>query len=162
MERVSKINYYLNIAEEVSKRSTCLRRMYGSVIVNNDEIISTGYNGAPRGVENCCDRGICTRSELEIPRGTRTEICRACHSEENAIISASRRDMIGADLYLAGREVLTGEYIENACPCNMCKKRIINAGIENVYVRDDEDNYRKYSVKDWIHDINLLIGVDGY
>ena len=161
-ERISKINYYLNIADEVSKRSTCLRRRYGAVIVNHDEIVSTGYNGAPRGVENCTDHGICTRKELNIPRGQRTEICRAVHSEENAIISASRKDMIGGDLYLSGREVDTGEYVVNVCSCSMCKKRIINAGIKNVYIRDNDTEYRKIPVEDWIHDVNALIGVEGY
>ena len=101
IDRRDKINYYLDIAETVAERSTCLRRCYGAIIVNNDEIISTGYNGAPRGRKNCIDLGRCIREELKIPSGERYELCRSVHAEQNCIISASRRDMLGATLYLA-------------------------------------------------------------
>ena len=104
MERIQKDEYYLNIAHEVAARSTCLRRRYGAVIVNNDEIIATGYNGAPRGEPNCIDRGFCKREELNVPKGERYELCVAVHAEQNAIISAARRDMIGGTIYIVGLE----------------------------------------------------------
>ena len=129
--RRDKHSYYLGIAEAVLKRSTCIRRKYGAVIVKDDEIISTGYNGAPRGWKNCCDAGYCYREREGIPHGERYEFCRSVHGESNAIISASRRDMIGATLYLAGREA-NGSPVQNAEPCAMCKRLIINAGIKEV------------------------------
>ena len=130
MQRISKRDYYLSIAAEVSKRSTCLRRQYGAVIVKNDEIVSTGYNGAPRGEDNCCDIGTCWRERNNIPHGEQYEKCVAVHAEQNAIISASRREMLGATLYLAGFE--NGEPIWNAQPCVICRRLIKNAGIETV------------------------------
>ena len=130
MQRISKRDYYLSIAAEVSKRSTCLRRQYGAVIVKNDEIVSTGYNGAPRGEDNCCDIGTCWRERNNIPHGEQYEKCVAVHAEQNAIISASRREMLGATLYLAGFE--NGEPIRNAEPCMICRRLIKNAGIETV------------------------------
>lgn len=161
-ERVDKNNYYLNIAEEVSKRGTCLRRNWGSVIVKNDEIISTGYVGAPRGRENCSDLGYCIRQKMQIPRGERYELCRSVHSESNAIISAARKDMIGATLYLVGLEVSDNSYIKGASSCAMCKRLIINAGIEKVIVRDDAENYRVIEVKEWIENDETLEGKMGY
>ena len=130
--RRDKLNYYLDIAETVLARGTCLRRNFGAIIVKNDQIISTGYVGAPRGRENCCDLGYCTREKLQIPRGERYELCRSVHAEANAIISASRMDMLGSTLFLVGREVQTGEYVQGANPCAMCKRMIINAGIETT------------------------------
>ena len=115
--RTSKQNYYLDIADSVLERSTCLRRKYGAIIVRNDEIISTGYNGAPRGRRNCSDLGRCTRETLRIPSGERYELCRSVHAEANAIISASRRDMIGASIYLVGRDARTGELLHDAMSC---------------------------------------------
>ncbi|MCR5829360.1 MAG: cytidine deaminase [Lachnospiraceae bacterium] len=162
MERRDKINYYLDLAEVVAHRSTCLRRHYGAVIVKNDEVISTGYVGAPRGRANCSDIGTCIRTELGIPRGERYELCRSVHAEANAIISASRRDMIGASLFLTGMEADTGEYIKNSNSCSMCKRMIINSGIEKVYVRDDKENYRVIEVSTWIEDDESLIGKFGY
>ena len=100
MDRIDKINYYLDIAETVLERGTCLRRNFGAIIVNNDQIVSTGYTGAPRGRKNCCDLGFCIRQERNIPRGERYELCRSVHAEANAIIHASREQMIGATLYL--------------------------------------------------------------
>ena len=105
MDRRDKINYYLDLAETVAQRGTCLRRNYGAVIVKNDEVVSTGYVGAPRGRQNCSDIGKCIRNELNIPRGERYELCRSVHAEANAIISASRSQMLGADMYLAGKDV---------------------------------------------------------
>lgn len=162
MNRRDKINYYLDLAETVSQRCTCLRRHYGAVIVKADEVISTGYVGAPRGRENCSDLGYCLRQKMGVPRGERYELCRSVHAEANAIISASRRDMIGSTLYLVGKEVDTGNYVKNAICCSMCKRMVINAGIEKVVVRDTRDAYRIINVNDWITDDESLLGVLGY
>ena len=152
MERRDKTNYYLDIAETVAKRSTCLRRHYGAVIVNHDEIVSTGYAGAPRGRKNCSDLNRCVRTELGIPRGERYELCRSVHAEANAIISAPRSEMIGSTLYLVGLEYKDGSYVTNANPCAMCKRLIINAGIEKVVVRDTATTYRLIDVyESWVN-----------
>lgn len=162
MERRDKVNYYLDLAETVSRRSTCLRKSYGAVIVKNDEVISTGYVGAPRGRKNCTDIGICIRQQLNIPRGERYELCRSVHAEANAIISASRDKMIGSNLYLAGRDVETGAYVVNSSCCSMCKRMVINAGIARVYIRDGQDEYRVIEVQDWIDQDESLSGTRGY
>ena len=150
MERVSKENYYLDIAQTVLKRATCLRRVYGAIIVKNDEIISTGYNGAPRGRKNCVDLGYCTREAMRVPRGERYELCRSVHAEANAIISAARRDMVGGTLYLAGRDAQTGELLGDATSCAMCRRQIINAGLERVVIRRTPEEYEVVPVRDWI------------
>ena len=162
MERRDKINYYLDLADVVSKRGTCLRKRYGAVIVKNDEVISTGYVGAPRGRKNCSDLGYCLRTKMNIPRGERYELCRSVHAEANAIISASRDKMIGATMYLSGREVATGEYVKNSNSCSMCKRLIINAGIERVVVRDSDEDYRVIDVNEWILNDESLSGESGY
>ena len=153
-QRRDKENYYLDIADSVSERSTCLRRRYGAIIVSNDEIISTGYNGAPRGRKNCSDLGRCTREELKIPSGQRYELCRSVHAEANAIISAPRRDMIDAVLYLSGREGPTDQLLRDTTSCSMCRRMIINAGIKKVVARiGDEGEYAVTEVSEWIdHD----------
>ena len=150
MERISKENYYLDIAETVLERATCLRRIYGAIIVKNDEIISTGYNGAPRGRANCVDMGYCSREAMKVPRGERYELCRSVHAEANAIISAARRDMMGATLYLVGRDTATGGYYPETTPCAMCRRLIINAGIEMVVTRDKEKHIRAVPVWEWV------------
>ena len=160
--RRDKINYYLDIAETVSQRCTCLRRHYGAVIVKDDEIISTGYVGAPRGRQNCTDLGVCIRKKLNIARGERYELCRSVHAEANAIISASRKDMIGSTIFLVGTDVKTGEYVKDACCCSMCKRMVINAGIENVIIRDDKDTYRIIKVSEWIENDESVEGILGY
>ena len=162
MERRDKINYYLDLAEMVSQRSTCLRRHYGAVIVQNDEVISTGYVGAPRGRKNCTDLNYCIRTKLNVPRGERYELCRSVHAEANAIISSSRDKMIGSTLYLVGLECSTGEYVENACCCSMCKRMVINAGISHVIIRDTKEDYRIIPVQKWIDDDESLNGSMGY
>jgi len=162
MERRDKVNYYLDLADVVSKRSTCLRRRYGAVIVKNDEVISTGYVGAPRGRKNCSDLGTCVRQKLNIPRGERYELCRSVHAEANAIISASRDKMIGATLYLAGREMSDDSIISHSCSCSMCKRMIINAGISKVVIRDTMEAYRVVEVEDWIEKDESVEGVFGY
>ena len=146
----------------VSQRSTCLRRRYGAVIVKNDEVISTGYVGAPRGRKNCSDIGECIRQKMQIPRGERYELCRSVHAEVNAIISASRDQMIGASLYLVGLEVSDNSYVKNASSCSMCKRTVINAGIETVYIRDDKDHFRVIPVSDWVKNDESLEGKFGY
>ena len=156
MERRDKNNYYLDIAETVIERGTCLRRNYGSIIVKNDEIISTGYTGAPRGRKNCIDLNSCIREKLQVPRGTHYELCRSVHSEANAIISASRRDMIGATLYLVGKDAKTKEYVRDANSCSMCKRLIINAGISHVIIRDSKEEYREIDVELWIEQDDSL------
>ncbi len=162
MQRRDKINYYLDIAETVLERSTCLRRKYGAIIVKNDEIISTGYVGAPRGRANCTDLGYCTRVQLNIPRGERYELCRSVHAEANAIISASRGDMLGATLFLVGKEAESGELVPNASCCSMCKRLVINAGISRVVVRDTPDTFREIDVAQWIEEDESLEGRKGY
>jgi len=148
--RNSKENYYLNIADSVLTRSTCLRRKYGAIIVRDDEIISTGYNGAPRGRQNCSDLQYCYRDEIGVRSGERYELCRSVHAEANAIISASRRDMIGTTLYLVGRNAKTGELLSDTTPCSMCRRLIINAGIVKVVERIGEDEYETVNVRDWV------------
>ena len=161
-DRVSKTNYYLDIAQTVAERSTCLRRKFGAIIVKNDVIVSTGYNGAPRGRENCSDLGYCLRSQFNIPRGERYELCRSLHAEDNAIIAASREQMIGATLYLACVDYETGKLVEDTCCCSMCKRRVINAGIETVVVRNTHDQFTVYKVQDWITNDDSLSGKGGY
>ena len=161
-KRRDKINYYLDIAEAVSKRGTCIRRNWGSIIVKNDEIISTGYSGAPRGRKNCIDLGFCLREKLNIPRGERYELCRSVHSEANAIISAPRSSMLDATLYLVGKHARTGEYVENASSCAMCKRMVINAGIKEVIVRRTQDTYDIIKVSGWIENDDSLNDSFGY
>ena len=160
--RRDKTNYYLDIAETVSKRGTCLRRNFGAIIVKNDEIISTGYTGAPRGRKNCSDLGFCRREQLNIPRGTRYELCRSVHAEANCIISASRRDMIDSSLYLVGVDAKTGELVRDANSCSMCKRLIINAGIKEIIIRDTIDEYRIIQVSDWVENDDSLSDEFGY
>ena len=149
-QRMSKDKYYLNIADAVLDRSTCLRRKYGAIIVKNDEILSTGYNGAPRGRVNCSELGYCNREQLNIPSGQRYELCRSVHAEANAIISASRRDMVGGTLYLVGRNAQTGELLPDATSCPMCRRHIINAGLERVVIRRTPTEFQVVDVQDWI------------
>ena len=150
MDRISKENYYLDIAQTVLERATCLRRVYGAIIVKNDEIIATGYNGAPRGRRNCVDMGFCTREAMQVPRGERYELCRSVHAEANAIISASRRDMVGATLYLVGKDARTGELLGDATSCAMCRRQVINAGIAKVVIRRTATEFQTVDVADWI------------
>ena len=161
-ERVSKTNYYLDIAETVSERSTCMRRRFGAIIVKNDTIVSTGYNGAPRGRKNCNDVGICIREKLHIPRGERYELCRSIHAEANAIIAAPREQMLGATLYMVCTDPKTGALMAGTSSCSMCKRQIINAGIETVVVRDTKDEYRTIAVSDWVEHDESLEGTFGY
>ena len=157
MDRISKENYYLDIAQTVLERATCLRRVYGAIIVKNDEIISTGYNGAPRGRANCVDMGYCSREAMKVPRGERYELCRSVHAEANAIISASRRDMVGGTIYLVGRDARTGELLNDATSCMMCRRMVINAGLEKVVIRRTKTEFETVPVSEWIAEDDLMI-----
>ncbi|MBQ7713557.1 MAG: cytidine deaminase [Oscillospiraceae bacterium] len=159
MERTSKENYYLDIAQTVTERATCLRRVYGAIIVNNDEIISTGYNGAPRGRKNCVDLGYCTREAMQVPRGERYELCRSVHAEANAIISAARRDMAGGTIYLVGRDARTGALLSDATSCSMCRRQIINAGLEKVVIRRTPTEYEVIPVREWVYEDDSMANV---
>ena len=153
MARIDKENYYLDIAGTELERSTCMRRRYGAIIVQNDEIVSSGYNGAPRGRKNCGDLGWCTREAMNIPSGQRYELCRSVHAEANAIISAPRREVLGATLYMVCRDPDTGELISGSTSCSMCRRLIINAGIAKVVIRDTPGDYRVVDVQEeWVED----------
>lgn len=158
-KRIDKTNYYLDIAETVSERGTCLRKNYGCIIVKNDEVISTGYAGAPRGRINCIDLKECTKKKIypDIHHGG-YDGCRSVHAEQNAIISAARKDMIGATMYLVGKRKDSASYEEGAMPCQTCRKLIINAGINKVVVRNSDISYTEVNVNDWIENDDLLEG----
>ncbi len=162
MNRTDKNNYYLDITESVSERGTCLRKKFGAIIVKNDEIISTGYVGAPRGRKNCCDEKFCIRQKLNVPRGERYELCRSVHAEQNAIISAARRDMIGSTIYLVGIENDTNQYVKDARPCSLCKRFIINAGIEKIIIRKNKTEYETIYTDELITNDESLVGTKGY
>jgi dCMP deaminase len=152
--RPSKDEYYLNIAREVCRRGTCLRRKYGAVIVNDDQIVSTGYAGAPRGVVNCVDLGVCLRDQLGVPPGQRYELCRSVHAEMNAVIHASRAQTLGAVMYLEGIETADGKPTVNPEPCLLCRRVIINAGIKRVVVRPRDGGIVYFDPRDWIEQEN--------
>lgn len=146
MNRLNKDEYYLNIALAVSKRSNCLRRRYGCIIVKNDEIIATGYNGSPRGMENCCDKGYCGRMDRPHNSGDYSD-CHSVHAEQNAMLSTSRKDMIGATMYLAGEERILKDAIDgyekwlemDSCiPCPICARMIANSGITTIVNKNGE------------------------
>lgn len=151
-KRVSKENYYLDIAQTVSERGTCLRKLFGAIIVKNDIIVSTGYVGAPRGRKNCCDLNVCIRDKMNIPRGERYELCRSVHAEANAIIAAPRENMLDSTMYIACVDPKTKEIIPDTNSCAMCKRLIINAGISYVVIRDTKEQYRVINVRDWVFD----------
>ena len=163
MTRRDKINYYLDIAETVAGGDLPAPKFRRDYCQQRSRLFPTGYVGAPRGRENCSDLGYCTRERLKVPRGERYELCRSVHAEMNAIIHAARSEMLGATLYLVGREVSDGSYVKNACPCSMCTRLIINAGIATVIVRDDKDHYRVLDVSsEWIENDESLHGMSNY
>lgn len=157
--RVSKEDYYLNIAHEVAARSTCLRRRYGAVIVKEDQIIATGYNGAPRGTINCCDLGFCMRDKLKAEKGEGYDECPAVHAEQNAIIHASRLDMLHSDLYLVGMDCRSGELLDDTEPCPHCRRMIMNAGIDRLFIRTGDRIHQK-TVEDWKWDYADTAGAE--
>ena len=146
MDRISKANYYLDIAQTVLERATCLRRVYGAIIVKNDA--------------NCVDLGYCSREAMQVPRGERYELCRSVHAEANAIISASRRDMVGGTLYLVGRDARTGELLGDATSCSMCRRLVINAGLKEVVIRRTATAFDVVDVADWVAEDDLLASRD--
>ena len=162
MVRRDKHNYYLDMAQVALERGTCLRRNFGAVIVKNDVIVSTGYNGAPRGRKNCVDIGTCIREKLHIPRGERYELCRSVHAESNAVIAAPREQMLGATVYMACTDPKDGSRVAGTCSCAMCKRILINAGIETIVIRDTKEDFRVISVSDWIENDDSLEGSFGY
>lgn len=137
-ERVSKTDTYLNCAEVFAYRSTCIKRKYGAVIVKNDVVISTGYNGSPRKKENCCDIGKCPRIAMNLHQGEGYAMYKAVHAEANALLNCSREQTVGADLYLTGVNPEDSS-IHIAKPCPLCARMIIQAGIKNVYLRQSEN-----------------------
>ena len=153
MARPSKDQYYLNIAKEIAKRGTCFRSRFGAIIVKDDQIISAGYIGAPRGVKDCMERGYCLRDHLKIPHGTQYEVCRSVHAEQNAIINSARAgvNLLGANIYLYSENPKTGELIDSV-PCYICKKMIINAGLAKFIGNTKEGAVKVFHVEDWIAD----------
>ncbi len=145
--------YFLNIAKAVSRRGTCIRRRFGAVVVKDNVHISDGYVGAPRGTPNCIDIGYCLRDKLKIPSGLLYELCRSVHAEENSIVNAARNgiSVVGAKLYLYGEDIETGK-IYPVPPCWRCKKAIINAGIVEVYVKEEKGK-KLYKVSKWIEEL---------
>lgn len=156
MQRIEKENYYLDIAETVLERSTCLRRQYGAIIVRNDEIVATGYNGAREGGKTARTLADVCACRCRCRAGERYELCRSVHAEANAIISASRNECIGADLYLVGHDALSGEVLSDATSCSMCRRMIINAGIKRVVVRNSKRDFTVVPVQDWIEQDDTL------
>ncbi len=156
--RKDKTEYYLDMADVASTRGTCLRRNYGAVIVKDDRIIATGYTGAPRGRKNCEDIGFCTREKLNVPSGQRYELCRSVHAEQNAVIQADGQKTIGATIYVVGHDAKSGALCDGF-PCAMCKRVIINAGIEKAVVRLSDGTYTVLNVADWVADDEILTEV---
>jgi len=152
-KRISKDEYYLGIAREVSRRSTCFRRTIGAIIVRDDQIISTGYVGAPRKTKDSLQHGFCLRDRLHIPHGQRYELCRSVHAEQNAIINAARAgvSLLGGDMFIFGSDSKTGQPID-AFPCFICKKMIINAGLNRVVCSTADGKWAVFSVDDWARD----------
>lgn len=150
-KRISKDRYYLNIAKEVAKRSTCFRRTIGAIILRDDQIISTGYVGAPRKTKDSFQHGFCLRDKLNIPHGQRYELCRSVHAEQNAIINAARAgvSVLGGDMYIYGEDFKTKKPI-NAFPCFICKKMIINCGLKRVICSTKEGELKIFNIEDWI------------
>ena len=156
MSRISKIQYYMNIAREISKRATCFRALHGSIIVRDDQIISTGYNGAPRKTKDCFERGNCLRAKLNIPSGEKYEMCRSVHAEQNAIINAARAgvSLLGGTIYLYTERIgEDGEYkMIDAFPCFICKKMLINSGLEEMILNKADGSQKVYKISDWAKD----------
>lgn len=153
--RPEKHQYYLDIAKVVSTRSTCLKVLIGAIIVKGDQIIAAGYVGAPRKTKSSIEHDFCLRQKLNIPSGSQYELCRSVHAEQNAIINAARAgvSVVGGNMYIYGEERPTGELLD-AFPCFICKKMIINAGLERVIssIKDAEQKFKIFSIDEWIHD----------
>ena len=157
--RPDKDTYYWLIARTVATRSTCRTVEHGAIIVRNDQIIATGYVGAPRGVKDCLDLGFCIRRQKGIPSGTGYEMCRSAHAEMNAIINAARAgvSLLGGDLYIySSRRTENSEVLIDAYPCLLCKKMIINAGLRRVVGNSKDGSLRSYFISDWVEDWKML------
>lgn len=152
-KRISKDQYYLGIAKEVAKRSTCFRRSIGAIIIRDDQIISTGYVGAPRKTKSSFEHGSCLRDKLQIPHGHRYELCRSVHAEQNAIINAARAgvSLLGGDMYIFGSSQGEDKPI-NAIPCFICKKMIINTGLNRIICSSSDGKMLIFNIRDWIKD----------
>ena len=150
MARPLKDKYYLNIAREVAQRSTCFRVKIGAVIIRDDQIIATGYAGAPRKTKDCYERGFCLRDKLKIPHGHRYELCRSCHAEQNAIINSARAgvSLLQGNIYIYAQND-KGETIDGF-PCFICKKMIINAGLNKIICSSKDGDYKIFSVRNWV------------
>ena len=150
---------FMGLAHEIGNWSSCYQdnRKVGAVIVKNKRILTTGYNGAPRGRTNCLDRDVCMRDELGIPSGERYELCRSVHAEANAIISAARRDMIGSTLYMTGIDAKTGELLDDTSSCSMCRRLIINSGIERTVCRSKGGKISIIHIRDWVFNDDSII-----
>ena len=146
--------YFLDIAKAVGRRATCLRRRYGAVIVKDKVIISTGYNGSPRGEVNCIDTGICERERLKVPKGERYELCVAVHAEQNAIINADPVKMEGATIYIAGINVVDGS-IASGEPCKLCRRMIQNAKIAKVVYQNESGELLRLKPIDIIKNLGI-------
>ena len=152
MQRPSKDKYYLDIAKEIAQRSTCFRVKMGAVIIRDDQIIATGYVGAPRKTKDCLERGFCLRDQLKIPHGQRYELCRSVHAEMNALLNAARAgvSLLGGDIYIYAANN-QGKTIDSF-PCFICKKMLINAGLDRILCSTKDGNHKIFYVKDWIKD----------
>jgi len=156
MSRISKLEYYMNITKEVSRRATCFRARHGAIIVKDDQIISTGYNGAPRKTKDCFERGNCLRTEMGIPSGQRYEMCRSVHAEQNAIINSARAgvSLLGGVIYLYSEKFdKENAYVPmDAYPCFICKKMIINAGLDEMVLSRADGSIKVYKIEEWVKD----------
>lgn len=168
--RLSKIHRYLEAARAASFGSTCLNKRYGAVVVKDDEIISTGFNGAARGMKDCLERGECPRIKFNIPRGTNYHYCHSVHAEMNALIHGGRRMMLHGTLYLYGWDVVHNRVVQNPSVCIMCKRMIINAGLEQIIYADADGigyepevgyGYRAENIADWVAAGEELPPLDG-
>ncbi len=138
--------YFLDIAKAVGRRATCLRRVYGAIIVKDHSIISTGYNGAPRGAISCADLSYCKREELNIPKGERYELCEAVHAEQNAIINAEPHRMKDATIYIVGYNA--DGSLASGKPCLLCRRMIRNAMIAKVVYLETDGSVVECDPKD--------------
>ncbi len=152
--RPSKDQYYLDLAKSVCRRGTCTKVEIGAVIIRDDQVVATGYCGAPRGTKSSIDHGFCLRKQLGIPSGHRYEICRSVHAEQNAIINAARSgtSLLGGDMYIYGHIQGEGGQILDAFPCFICKKMLINCGLKRVICSLKDGGYKIFHVDEWVED----------
>lgn len=152
MNRPSKIDYYMGIAKQVAERSTCLRVKIGAIIVRQDQIIATGYVGAPRGCKDSQEHGFCLRTRLGVPHGHRYELCRSTHAEMNCVINSARAgvSLLGGDMYIYGERQPDYEKLD-AFPCFICKKMLINAGLNKIICSTKSGRPQIFKIDDWVN-----------